>query len=220
MGNQGQQVEGGATPTERRKTRRRPVKPNLRGHQSREAILDVAEKHFGDFGFRGASIATIAEEVGLSDPGLLHHFGSKAGLLTKLLEQRFAVDEVKLHENEALGIRGLFDALQDIASENVGRMVGVKLLMVLLAESVTDDHPARSYFEERYEHVRRIMVQHLTAAKERGEMRADIDPHHLATGLIAMLDGLQLQWLLQPKLDLDGIARTMLHLIEPAVTTR
>lgn len=192
-----------------RKTRRSP-----RGHQSRESILDVAERHFADNGYRKASIASIAEEVGMSDPGLLHHFGSKAGLLTSLLEQRFAVDKVKMHEDEELGFSELFELIQRITEENTRRRIGVRLLMVILAESFAEDHPARSYFQERYRHVREILTQHLQQAQDRGDIAPDCRPGDVATGLIAMLDGLQMQWLLDDSIDMPAVTQSMLELLQ------
>ena len=180
----------------------RRAKTNARGEQSREAILDVAERHFGELGFKRASIASIATEVGLSDPGLLHHFGSKAGLLGALLRERFAVDEVKLHEDERLDIGALFDVLMKIVRENVSRRNGVRLLLVLFAESLTSDHPAFTYFSHRYDHVRQILRDHIARCQNAGQLRQDLSSEALATMLIAVLDGIQLQWLQNPDIDM------------------
>lgn len=195
-------------------TKRRQTRSSTRGKQSREAILDVAERHFGDFGYRGASIASIAEEVGLSDPGLLHHFRSKAGLLENLLEERFAVDEVKLREHDKLSLDELVGLVRDIIGENVNRRVGVKLLMVLFAESIAEDHPARGYFQARYEHVRTIFTKHLKDCQQAGEIRSDLEPQHLATALIALLDGLQMQWLLNDKIDMVSAVDAVLKVLQ------
>lgn len=192
----------------RRRTRRSP-----RGDASRAAILDTAEKHFGENGFRKASIASIAEEVGMSDPGLLHHFGSKAGLLSSLLEERFAVDEVKLREGEELDLSELVKLLGEIAQENEGRRIGVKLLMVLFAESFAKDHPAHSYFKDRYNHARAILTAHVESEQKRGTVTRDVPASHVATGLIALMDGLQMQWLLDEDLDMAEIHASMLTLI-------
>lgn len=191
-----------------RRTRRSP-----RGDASRAAILDTAEKHFGENGFRKASIASIAEEVGMSDPGLLHHFGSKAGLLSSLLEERFAVDEVKLQEGEELELSQLVELLGAIANENEGRRAGVKLLMVLFAESFAKDHPAHGYFKDRYKHVRAILTTHIANEQRKGTISAEIPADHVASGLIALMDGLQMQWLLDSTLDMAGAYTTMLSLL-------
>src|SRR5580658_9040189 len=63
-----------------------------RGEESREAILAAARQLFGQRGFRGTSLASIAEAAGLSQPGLLHHFPSKTDLLLAVLASRDASD--------------------------------------------------------------------------------------------------------------------------------
>ena len=49
-----------------------------RGRATREEILDVAMQLFGEVGYRTASLREVASRVGISHPGLLHHFASKA----------------------------------------------------------------------------------------------------------------------------------------------
>jgi hypothetical protein len=90
-----------------------------------------------------------------------YHRGPAAGLLEELLKERFSVDEVKLHEGERIDISRLFSVLLDIVRENVGRPSGVKLLLVLFAESLTANHPAFEYFNHRYDHVRQILTGHI-----------------------------------------------------------
>lgn len=54
---------------------------------SRKAqILEVAERHFAQHGFAGASLSAIARDCELGNPGLLHHFASKELLYRALLE--------------------------------------------------------------------------------------------------------------------------------------
>lgn len=196
---------------------RRRGKTNTRGRKARESILDVAERHFGTYGYNGASIAAIAEEVGLSDPGLLHHFRSKAELLAELLRQRFSLDEVKLHEGETIDFNQLLGVLLDIVRENVGRARGVQLLLVLFAESLTANHPAADYFNLRYDHVRHILTGHILSAQLAGRVRADISPEALAVMLIGVLDGIQLQWLQNDRIDMPDVFSAFIKLIQPGL---
>ena len=53
-----------------------------------EEILHAASDLFAEHGYRGASLALIAERVGMSTPGLLHHFPTKEHLLIDLLALR------------------------------------------------------------------------------------------------------------------------------------
>lgn len=184
---------------------RRP-KPNVRGEQSREAILKVAERYFGDYGYRGTSTAAIANEVGISDPGLLHHFGSKEGLLTGLLNRHYSRDVEKLHAGEKLDGHGLANTLEAIVRENVLRRNDVRLTMVLLAESISQSHPGHEYFRLRYIRAQSIFTRHFKSLQASGELSPELDSSALANVMLAVLDGLQLQWLLDAQIDMqEGI---------------
>ncbi|GAA2183048.1 TetR family transcriptional regulator [Brooklawnia cerclae] len=60
------------------------------GPDTRSAILDVAQRHFAEHGFDGASVRAIAREAGV-DPALVrHYFGDKTSLF--LQTTRIALD--------------------------------------------------------------------------------------------------------------------------------
>src|SRR5262245_20064270 len=178
------------------RAKRRGPRSNARGEQSRQTILDVAERHFGELGYRGVSTAAIANEVEISDPGLLHHFGSKDGLLMALLNRRYSRDGEKLRAGENLSGEALAANLATVARENLEQRDEVKLTMVLLAESISPEHPGHEYFQMRYVHARAIMARHVKHLQAHGELAADLDPDAVASLILAVLDGLQLQWLL------------------------
>ncbi len=58
----------------------------------RSRILAAAEEAFASQGFHGASLNSIARAAGLSNPGLIHHFPTKAALYLAVL--RWIGDEV------------------------------------------------------------------------------------------------------------------------------
>jgi TetR/AcrR family transcriptional regulator, mexJK operon transcriptional repressor len=49
-------------------------------------LLDIAQRHFLAAGYRETSVERIAREAGVAKKTLYHHFGSKAGLFTTILE--------------------------------------------------------------------------------------------------------------------------------------
>ena len=61
--------------------------PYRTGIRRREQIVATAIAVFGEYGYAGGSIRTIAERVGVSHATLLQHFGSKEGLLTAVLQE-------------------------------------------------------------------------------------------------------------------------------------
>ncbi|SPL92724.1 Transcriptional regulator, TetR family [[Actinomadura] parvosata subsp. kistnae] len=62
------------------------------GAARRERILATALLEFAEHGYRGASLARIAERAGLSQAGLLHHFRNKELLLIAVLDYRDELD--------------------------------------------------------------------------------------------------------------------------------
>jgi AcrR family transcriptional regulator len=200
--------------------RRRRSRLNARGEQSRQAILDAAERHFGELGYRGASTAAIANEVQISDPGLLHHFGSKDGLLMALLNRRYSRDNEKLRAGEQLSGKTLAANLEVVARENVEQREEVKLTMVLLAESISREHPGHEYFQMRYVRARATMARHIKNLQAAGELGSEFDPDALASLILGLLDGLQLQWLLDPDVDMLAGVRAFNQLLMAALRGR
>ena len=55
------------------------------GADTKREILIAATRLFGDFGYRGTSLADIAHEIGYSKASVLYHFASKEALLAELI---------------------------------------------------------------------------------------------------------------------------------------
>ncbi|MBO0701838.1 MAG: TetR/AcrR family transcriptional regulator [Candidatus Dormibacteraeota bacterium] len=166
------------------------------GDQSRERLLVVALDLFAAGGYRGTSIAQIAERAGLSQSGLLHHFPSKADLLAAALDHR---DEVEGHLLEAADGEpamgwAAFEALVELVRRNAAEPRLVRLFVTLSAEAIDPDHPAHRWMVAHYEGV----SAWLTAAIERGKRTGEMD-HRMPTRAvvqrtIATMDGLQILW--------------------------
>jgi AcrR family transcriptional regulator len=58
---------------------------------NRDQILESAAQVFRQKGYHGASMADIAEAVGLQKATLYHHFGSKQDILAELLDRALAI---------------------------------------------------------------------------------------------------------------------------------
>jgi AcrR family transcriptional regulator len=176
-----------------------------RGDARREQILYAAMVVFADHGYHRASLAGIAEQVGISQAGLLHHFPTKPRLLTAVLEARDRLDREWLADLDPDGRTGprLLVSLLRLVDRN--RRLGglVQIYTALAGESVTDDHPARAWFTDRYGRVTASVEAGLRAGA--GSLRPDVDCALLAREVVAVMDGLQLQWLLRPD-DVDMVA--------------
>lgn len=170
-----------------------------RTQRRRKEIIDAALATFANRGFYNSSLAEIADEVGISAAGILHHFKTKDQLLTAVLSARDSVDiEEASHGQELVGLDFLHH-LVDTAALNSTRPGITQLYAVMSAESVTEDHPAQAWFRGRYEGLREMVSKALAQARDIGELRGDADVTETAIAIIAVMDGLQVQWLLAPE---------------------
>ena len=110
------------------------------GACTRDAILDAAISAFAARGYRGASIDSIAAEVGVSRQGVLHHFPSKVKLLVAVLQRRDEQDTaVAAEKMERQG--SLVEAVDAWRQYRADRLGLAQLYTVLSAESVDPAAP-------------------------------------------------------------------------------
>ncbi|MFE9673126.1 TetR/AcrR family transcriptional regulator [Streptomyces sp. NPDC006259] len=177
-----------------------------RSEERRAEIVRAALEVIAERGYRGASLAAVAERVGLTQQGLLHHFPTKDALLVAVLEERDQWDAMPR-------TRWRIDLLCALVEYNVTRPGIIQTFSALLGESVTEGHPAREYFTDRYRQVRAGIAAVLRA--EYGDRLPNgLTPERTAPLLVAVMDGLQYQWLLDPEsLDMPGAFRDFLRLL-------
>ncbi|HMD93621.1 MAG TPA: helix-turn-helix domain-containing protein [Trebonia sp.] len=169
--------------------------------QRRRQILDVTTRLIGERGFWALSMQDVADACGLTVPGLLHHVGSKDGLLLAVLDHRDEEDFRSLAVELGVDLedwRGpwpsqvsLPEACAALVRRNATQPEIVRLYSVLQAESLAPDHPAFTYFAERQQ---RALAGFAALAE-------DLTPYpmSLARQVMAMMDGLQIQWLRDPE---------------------
>ncbi|MEE1818249.1 TetR/AcrR family transcriptional regulator [Streptomyces sp. NPDC090082] len=180
-----------------------------RSEERRADILRAALEVIAERGYRGATLGSVAERVGLTQQGLLHYFPTKEALLVAVLEERDRWDTSGGRDREGWRL----DLLESLVEYNAMRPGIVQTFSALLGESVTDGHPARAFFTERYAQVRANMADVLRL--EFGErLPGGLTPERAAPLLTAVMDGLQYQWLLDPSaVDMPGAFRDFLRLL-------
>ncbi len=170
-----------------------------RTQQRKEQVIREAIRFFGQNGYHGAKLADIAKAAGVTEPGLLHHFPSKAHLLMEVLAERDRIDCERFGPCLQDGAKAPLIPLQELAEYNETVPGLVQLFTVLVAESVDERHPAHESFKQRYQNLRAQYIPVLREAQARGEIRSDIPAEDMAIMLFAMMDGLQVQWLYEPE---------------------
>ena len=171
-----------------------------KGVAKRAEILETALGLVARRGFRQTSVRDIADAVGLTPAGLLHYFESKDDLWVAILRKRDEIDASPGPEDQDPA--GTFAALVGHNAEVPGL---VQMFANLSAAAATDpDHPAHDYFRERYEGVRATLAAGLGRMQASGRLDDTVDPEVLASILMAVSDGMQLQWMFDETRDMGA----------------
>lgn len=183
-----------------------------RSEDRRAEIIRAALEVIAERGYRGTSMAAVAERVGLTQQGLLHYFPAKEALLIAALQLRDQWDTASAARH---GTAWPMETLADLVEYNTTRPGVVQVFAVLAGDSVTEDHPARAFFKDRYRTTRQWIADSLRA--EYGdELACGLTPAQAAPLLIAVMDGLQMQWLHEPEaVDMAEAFRAFVALLEP-----
>ncbi|MFF2659620.1 TetR/AcrR family transcriptional regulator [Kitasatospora sp. NPDC058032] len=171
----------------------KPRGPYAKTSAKRQEIIDAALAAYAEAGSRNVSLRDIAQRVGMTYAGVMHHFGSKEALLTAVLEARDAAAAERFGPDpERTGLPH-----SAILRHNASTPGLVKLFVDLAAAAAEPDHPAHDFFEQRYADLRARLAERI----ER-HVADEVDPAWLARIFIAAVDGIQLQWLLDPEIDM------------------
>ena len=187
------------------------------GTRRKAAIIQVASQLFAVNGYRDASLASVAEGAGLTLPGLLHHFRSKQELLLAVLKEKERRDKAVVAEAITAYPDDVAHLLEALVAHNAAAREDTWLYTVLAAEATSPSHPAHAFFAARYVRVRdalstSIAKQSATAGLGGDEVRA------LAAIAVAAMDGLQVQWLIDPgEADMVANFRVFSKLLQQAI---
>ncbi len=167
---------------------------------TRDKILFAALKLFAAHGYKGTSMNDIAKEVGISKPGIYHHFPNKETLLEMVVDLSFFPYLEKL-----------IDLLNDEAETQVNRLQGEfsfaaedflmwnkklvdhdleRLTFDLLTfEAIAQNPKLEKRYNDYQEQYFAASVAVIEEGRKRGEMDADVNCTDSAHALIAMLEG-------------------------------
>ncbi|MFF0609329.1 TetR/AcrR family transcriptional regulator [Nocardia tengchongensis] len=175
------------------------------GEQARTKIIEVAFEHFARFGYRGSSLARIAAEAEISQSGLLHHFRTKQALLQAVLATRdlrdMAITGIKVDELASMDFDALLSFFEDVVRHNVTNRSMIRLAHLSAAEADGPDHPAYEWATGRQRFLRSLIETALERDVAAGVVRPDVDTRAMTGLVIAAMDGLEGQWLLDADLD-------------------
>jgi AcrR family transcriptional regulator len=160
--------------------------------RTRRLLLNAAFQEVQQSGFEGAGLDTILAATGVTKGALYYHFGSKKAL-------GYAVVEEVIAEN----LRGKWLRPLHSGANPINVLIGIVRATSLRLEVVRAGCPLNNLAQEmsqRDERFRKHLVklfhewQEVTATALRrgqseGTVRRDLDPHEIASFLIAMYEG-------------------------------
>lgn len=187
---------------------RKDATSSPKGIARRRLIIESATRLIARNGSRGTSLAQIAQESGVSQPGLIYYFPSKDDLLHAALDERDAVEEAALWPTGDGSLEAMLDGIVDTVAGWAEAPDAVGMHTVLVAENVGRDGALRPRLSERYRATVDRFALMVRSAQARGDVRAEVDPRLKAMEIIAFLNGLETAWLLNPDIAVEAVARS------------
>ena len=148
---------------------------------TKERILDVAERLFADFGYKATSLRDITSEAGVNLASVNYHFGSKDALLAALLDRRFApvnrrrlelLDELEASADGAVDLLDLVRALLSPPFElHPGGTEDRRTFLRLVGRIHSEPDDVRAVFVTLFEPI----ISRFTTALQRALPHVDAD---------------------------------------------
>lgn len=184
--------------------------------EARTKLLLAAAELIGERGLAGLTLSQVGERAGFSRGITNHHFGSKAALVTEL------VDQVQQEFAEATAPVFHLDSPIDAIIESCRIFLEMladlppihRAFLVLWADAVATSPELRPVMDASDRAFREAIVYIAQSGIAEGSITTEIDLAAFAAGLLGQLRGVALQHLLAPgAIDLvqvrDEMARSM-----------
>ncbi len=173
--------------------------------ETRSRLLDTAEHVFNERGVSRTSLAEIAESAGLSRGAIYWHFKNKLDLFNAMMERvTLPMEQV----TDEFADTSLTDPVGYIRDHSVAILKSIDKnpqiqrvfeIMSHKCEYVDEMAPLRDrHLEGRTDCVMHIEDGFRNAIKK-GKLPKTVNPRLAAIGLHALIDGLIMNWLLDPK---------------------
>lgn len=163
----------------------------------RDRVLKAAETLFSEKGYYDTSMDEIVAESGLSKGAIYGYFKSKEDLFVALQDRHreASIDELRSTFAPSDSARTKLEKIVDIAFTS---MIGASKKACRISLEFDVAAPRMKSVERRregrYKAVRDFLAEIIAEGVEGGEFRQDVDADTTALILLAMADGLSLDW--------------------------
>jgi TetR/AcrR family transcriptional repressor of nem operon len=160
----------------------------------RTQVLTDAMKAFWRQGYNGTSIANLTDATGLQRGSIYAEFKSKRGLFEQTLEHYFSdlkIRRFSLLEGKRPPLERLRKFYTDIFEDQCDNQRAGCLLVNTLLELPPDDKDIIARVSAMFKELQTLIEKVLLEAKNKNQIRADLDIKSLAKHLIVFLYGLR-----------------------------
>jgi AcrR family transcriptional regulator len=193
------------------------------GRDGRGALLEAAAHLFAERGFRAASVDEIARRAGFSKGALYWHFNSKGDLFFALLEERVdgPLREAIPRFESAPPDRDMSVQAGEVFAWLTEQQRDLVLLQHEYWALAVRDRRLRERYVRRQTELRKSYARAIQARLEhRGEPRPDLPFEEIAAVLIAAVNGLALDRLVDPDAVPPHLASEIHALVYAGVVAR
>jgi AcrR family transcriptional regulator len=188
-----------------RKGAGRPANSRARQKEAtRNALLDAGRTVFVRDGYRNGSLDRVAAEAGFTKGAVYANFATKADLLLAIYEER-SVARAKAVAEASADVSDLDELRRRMVDDWRGVVEherGWSLLLIEFWVHAAREPELRKRLRAAHLHVREAITAALTGVAERGEARLAMPPDRLATAVMALGNGLNLEAFLgEPQTD-------------------
>ena len=171
----------------------------------RQEILDAAQACFRERGFHRTTVDDVARRAGLSKGAIYWHFKGKREVFFALFDRY--METFALYGEAAEGASSAADALRRMGgvlqAGEAETMEFVELHLEYIAHASRDEEIAARY-RQMYETLRAVLQEQVERGIREGDFRA-VDPAPVTAAVMATLDGLILQKVFIPGVDLGRL---------------
>jgi AcrR family transcriptional regulator len=183
-----------------------------RRDESERVLIQATLAVVAEQGVSAATFETIGQRAGYSRGLATQKFGSKSGLIERVIAYLHARRDEALEAAHVGDMNGL-EALLYYADSHLSALNGGddgKAYFMLLASTVADLSPLREAFAASHDKVRIWLESQIRRGQAEGVIRADIDPPAGAVMAGSLMAGISLQMLVDPAADLEPIRQASL----------
>jgi AcrR family transcriptional regulator len=191
-----------------------------RKEQTRERLLQAAERIFAERGYHAASVDEVAEQAGFSTGALYSNFEGKEDLFLTLFDRHITRQSAEIAA--LIGDLPSVDERARIGAEHwvefLDREPKTVMLFIEFWSFAVRNPDVRSRFAERYGRIHEVMTGLIARGARDLGVELSIPPEQLAVVVDALADGIALQKLVDPgSVPDDLFGRALIMLFEGAM---